>query len=117
MEAQESLKNCQKKWHGSAKTYAVGFSFSLILTCLSFSLVVFDLLQNRTLVVSLIALALIQALVQLIFFLHIGQEAKPKWETIAFCFTFAVILVIVLGTLWIMNDLNDRMMPPMTSSQ
>ena len=33
----------------------------------------------------IVALALLQAIVQLLFFLHVGQEAKPRWETLVFC--------------------------------
>ena len=43
-----------------------------------------------------------------------GQEAKPRWETLIFCFMVLILLIIVIGSLWIMNDLNERVMPEMT---
>ena len=58
-----------------------------------------------------------QAIVQLIFFLHIGQEAKPHWETVVFCFTVLVLLIIVIGSLWIMYDLDYRLMPRMQGNE
>jgi cytochrome o ubiquinol oxidase operon protein cyoD len=47
------------------------------------------------------------------FFLHLGKEAKPKWESVTLYSTVATLLIIVIGTLWIMYDLNNRVMPGM----
>ena len=113
MESELSLSEMKKEWHGSLKDYAIGFIASLILTSLSFSLVVFKLLSGNDLLHAIVALALIQAVVQLIFFLHVGQEAKPKWETAIFLLMFVILLIIAIGSLWIMYDLNARMMPDM----
>ncbi|HEV8051314.1 MAG TPA: cytochrome o ubiquinol oxidase subunit IV [Parachlamydiaceae bacterium] len=113
MESELSLAEMKKEWHGSLKAYAVGFFTSLILTSISFSLVVFNLLSGNTLLYTIVSLALIQAVIQLLFFLHVGQEAKPKWETAIFFLMFLILLIIVIGSLWIMYDLNARMMPDM----
>jgi cytochrome o ubiquinol oxidase operon protein cyoD len=108
-----SLKEAQKEWHGSLKSYAIGFFTSLLLTLVSFSLVIAKVITGQTLVHTLMGLALIQAVIQLLFFLHVGQEAKPKWETLVFCFMVLILSIIVIGTLWIMYDLNDRVMSNM----
>ncbi len=105
-----SLKETQREWHGTLKSYLIGFVASLILTSLSFGIVLTQFLLGPTLIYTLIGLAVAQTIVQLIFFLHIGQEAKPRWETFIFCFTVLILLIIVIGSLWIMNDLDDRMM-------
>lgn len=108
-----SLQEMQKEWHGTYKAYWIGFILSLILTSASFGLVAFKGLSGDTLVYTLVALALVQAVVQLIFFLHVGQEASPKWETIVFAFMVLVLLIIAVGSLWIMHDLNARVMSDM----
>lgn len=108
-----SLKQIKKEWHGSLKAYAIGFVASLVLTTAAFLLVITQTLDGTTLVNTLVALALVQALFQLVFFLHVGQEPKPRWETVTFCFMFAILLIVALGSLWIMHDLNERMMPNM----
>lgn len=113
MENELSLSEMKKEWHGSLKSYAIGFITSLILTSLSFSLVVFNLLSGNHLLYAIVFLALTQAVFQLIFFLHVGQEAKPKWETAIFFLMFIILLIIAIGSLWIMYDLNARMMPDM----
>lgn len=109
-----SLNQMKKEWHGSLKSYVIGFIASLVLTTTAFALVITQAVSGGTLFHILGALALVQALFQLLFFLHVGQEAKPRWETLTFCFMFAILLIITLGSLWIMNDLNERMMPDMT---
>lgn len=108
-----SLKAIQKEWHGTVKSYLIGFIASLLLTTLSFALVFTQALTGPALVYTIIGLALTQAILQLLFFLHVGQEPKPRWETLVFLFMVMVLMIIVGGSLWIMNDLNDRVMSEM----
>ena len=110
MSEELSLQEMQKKWHGSLKSYAIGSVASLFLTSLSFLLVVGQLLAAHTLLYTIAGLALVQAAVQLIYFLHLGREGKPRWETFIFCFMLLILLIIACGTLWIMHDLNVRTM-------
>lgn len=105
-----SLQETQKEWHGSLKSYLIGFISSLLLTSLSFLIVVAHLVSERALSYTLVALALLQAVLQLLFFLHLGQEAKPRWETLVFYFMVIILLIIAVGSLWIMFDLNERTM-------
>jgi cytochrome o ubiquinol oxidase operon protein cyoD len=107
------LSDVQKMWHGNLKGYLIGLILSLILTGASFALAAIGLARGSGLVFTLIALGIIQAIAQILFFLHVGQEAKPHLETLIFSFMVLVLLVIVSGTLWIMFDLNNRVMAGM----
>lgn len=109
-----NLQETQKEWHGSLKAYLKGFIGSVLLTIASFCLVITKWLSGPNLVYTIIGLALAQAVVQLLFFLHVGEEDKPRWEMVIFYFMVAVFLIIVIGSLWIMHDLNDRVMSNMT---
>jgi len=108
-----NLKEIQKEWHGTLKSYALGFLASLLLTTISFLVVIIKPFSGKILIYTLIALAIAQAMAQLLFFLHVGQEAKPRWESLIFCFTALILLIVVIGSLWVMYDLNERMMPDM----
>lgn len=108
-----SLKEIKKEWHGTLKSYVMGFIASLILTAASFLMVIMRPLTGHLLIYTLISLALAQAIFQLIFFMHVGQEPKPRWETLMFYFMILVLLIIALGSIWIMYDLNDRVMSNM----
>lgn len=113
MTADLSLKEIQKEWHGTLKSYVIGFLASFLLTAFSFTLVMMQLLEGKMLVYTLLILAMIQALIQLVCFLHVGQEAKPRWETLIFYFMGIILLIIAIGSLWIMYDLNERVMSTM----
>ena len=113
MMTEPNLDEIQKEYHGTFKSYMIGFLTSIVLTLVSFGLVITKLITGRYLVYSIVGLALVQAIVQLLFFLKLGKEDKPRWETLVFYFMVLVLLVIAVGSLWIMNDLDDRLMSNM----
>ncbi len=110
------LQTVQKEWHGSLKSYIIGFFLCLFLTGFSFLIVILHLFSGSTLFYTLIGLGILQAIIQMLFFLHVGQEDKPKWETISFSFMVMCLLILVIGSLWVLNDLDERMMPEMERS-
>lgn len=105
-----SLKEVKKEWHGTLRSYVIGFLASLLLTAFSFFIVATKVFSGQVLAYTIIGLALVQAVFQLLFFLHVGQEAKPRWETVVFYFMLLVLFIVVVGSLWIMFDLNNRLM-------
>lgn len=110
METHDTYERTQ----GSYRSYIIGFILSIVLTLLAYFLVVGHHFTGFTLVLILIGLSVLQVLVQLRFFLHLGEESKPYWNILTFLFTVLVIGILVLGTLWIMYELNYRMMPAMS---
>lgn len=113
MEYDLSLAEMQKKWHGTLQSYLTGFILSIILTGTAFFLAWARPFPEYPLIFSLIALGILQALAQVLFFLHVGKESKPRWETLVFLFMILVLLIVVIGSLWIMFDLHHRVMPHM----
>lgn len=98
---------------GSYKVYSIGFILSLLLTFGSYFLVSEKMAGEGGLLISLVLLAVVQAVVQLLFFLHLATEPKPNWNLIVFLFMALVLVIIVIGSLWIMYHLDTRTMPPM----
>lgn len=96
--------------HGSITTYTIGFALSVVLTLGAYFSVVNDVMSGWSLVWLLAGLAVVQLLVQLVFFLHLGQESKPRWNLVLFLFTVMVVGILVLGSLWIMKNLDYHMM-------
>lgn len=113
MTTELSLKEVQKQWHGTLSSYLIGFFISLLLTLASFGLVMTQLFAAPVTTVIVVGLALTQAICQLLFFLHLGKEAKPRWESLAFYFMLLVVFIVAFGTLWIINDLQGRVMTEM----
>ena len=112
MSEERSLREIQKEWPQTLRLYLTGFVICLILTALSFSFAAFELLRTDILIAVLIFLAVCQAFVQLIFFMHMGKEAKPRWMLLVFYFMVLVLVIVILLTLWIITDLNNRVMAP-----
>ena len=90
--------------------YIVGFVLSVALTIIAYFTVSNKLVTGMTIVVLLSVLALIQAMVQLIFFLHLNFKRESKWRLLAFLSMLMVLIIIVVGSLWIMYHLDYNMM-------
>lgn len=99
--------------HYTYGKYTLGFILSLVLTFGAYFLVEGKILSGDHLYIALGILSIVQVFVQLIFFLHMMDEQKPRYNLAVFLFMALVIVIIVAGTLWIMANLNYRMMTPM----
>ena len=97
--------------HGTFRSYVSGYTLSITLTLVAYLLAVHRHFSNFVIISSIVALALIQFIIQLVFFLHLGKETRPRWKLFVFVFMILVVLILVFGTLWIMNNLNYRMTP------
>lgn len=91
--------------------YVSGFILSLILTDAAYLAVTEQLFSGSVLMWIIIGLAILQVLVQLYFFLHLGRETKPRWKLVVLLFMLLVLFIVVFGSLWIMQNLDYNMMP------
>ncbi len=102
---------------GYLRSYIIGFVLSIIFTLAAYIPVLIHLDSSRKIFSSEILIFLVlffavaQLFVQLFFFLHLSQEKKPRWNLIFFLSTVIIILLVVLASLWIMQNLNYNMMP------
>lgn len=104
--------------HGTLKSYIAGFSLSIVLTLQAFFLVLrpgFFNMNDGEAVAAILVLAVIQLAIQIIFFFNLGSESGLRWNLAVFISTVSIILVLVVGSLWIMSHLNYNMMPGGTS--
>lgn len=96
--------------------YITGFLLSILLTFIAAGLVwqysnsYEPLVGPGVMYAVLVVLAVLQLLVQLYFFLHLGEEDKPRWSSMALWFALMVVAILVGGTLWIMNNLSHGQM-------
>lgn len=101
----------EKRENSLLSSYVTGFILSLILTIATYCIAFLHLLSSQILVGAIAALAILQTAVQLLLFLHLGREKKPHWKVAVFLFMATVLVVIVLGSLWIMYSLDYNVMP------
>ena len=97
---------------GSVYSYTIGFVLSLVLTFIPYLTVTQGNFSKWLTGFILATCAVLQVFVQLVFFLHLGQEKRPRWKTMSLGFAVMVLLILVFGSLWIMNNLNYNMMSP-----
>ncbi len=97
---------------GTILSYSLGFLTSVELTLGAYLLVAHHAFSSGRLIFAIIGLAIAQLLVQLVFFLHLGRESKPRWNLVVFSFALTVVLILVIGSLWIMNHLDYSHMTP-----
>lgn len=102
--------------HGSLKSYTVGFILSLVLTVLSFGCVMSGALPQHLVVPGIVALCVVQLLVQLVFFLHMSAAPGQRSNLSIGVFTLLIIAIVVVGSLWVMHNMNLYMMQPAMQS-
>lgn len=96
---------------GTIKSYVTGFLLSLVCTFIPYYLVVNHAVSGNALLATILGFAVVQMIIQIVFFLHLGREPKPRWNLLFFVATVGIILVVVGGSLWIMHHLHYNMTP------
>ena len=96
--------------HGSVKSYVIGFILSVILTAIPFGLVMFPSMPKDITIMIVVALAVIQVVVHLVYYLQMDRSAEQRSNVSTFLFTAMVIALLVGLSLWIMFSIHTSMM-------
>ncbi len=91
------------------RTYLVGFTLAIALTAASFWVALEGGLTAGTTLTVVGVLGLVQLIVHMRFFLHIDRSRQKREDLDLILFTTLVVLIIVLGTIWILGNLAARM--------
>jgi cytochrome o ubiquinol oxidase subunit IV len=91
--------------------YTIGLVLAVILTATSFWVANTSLLWSPGVAMGLVVLAIAQMGVHLVFFLHITTGPDNTNNVLALAFGMLVVFLVVIGSLWIMTNLNDNLMP------
>lgn len=113
MENFNTLDNEYGASKGTLIGYTVGFALSIFLTIFAYLLVTQHLFSTPFVASVVMMLGVVQLIVQLVFFLHLSPKSRGRWNLLAFMFTVIIVTILVIGTLWVMRNLTDRMMLPM----
>lgn len=95
---------------GSFKSYGTGFIVSIALTAVAFATVMSGAFSRAGSLFAIFTAAVAQILVHLHYFLHLDRSSAARWNVLAMVFTVLIMFLFVGGTLWIMFNLNYRMM-------
>ena len=97
--------------HGTMRDYVVGFALSVVLTAIPFWLVMERPLSAGVTVAAVLALAVVQIIVHMVYFLHMSPKAEGGWTITSLLFTIIVVAIMLSGSLWVMHHLTTNMMP------
>ena len=91
--------------------YTIGLVLAVILTVTSFWVANTTLLWAPGIPLGLAVLAVAQMGVHLVFFLHITTGPDNVNNVLALAFGVLIVLLVIVGSLWIMAHMNHNMMP------
>ena len=91
--------------------YLIGLGLATLLTVVSFFISGTTLVWGPSIPVALCVMAIAQMGVHLTFFLHITTGPDNVNNVMALAFGVLIVLLLIVGSLWIMMNLNHNMMP------
>jgi cytochrome o ubiquinol oxidase subunit IV len=103
-----ALPDVEQATSSGVLVYTIGLVLAIVLTAMSFNT---SLLWAGGISLGLIVLAIAQMGVHLVFFLHVTTGPDNTNNVMALAFGVLIVTLVVVGSLLIMADLNDNMMP------
>ncbi|HEY7576715.1 MAG TPA: cytochrome o ubiquinol oxidase subunit IV [Acetobacteraceae bacterium] len=91
--------------------YLLGLALATLLTIASFYVAGTHFIWGPGIPVALAVLAIAQIGVHLAFFLHITTAPDNTNNILALAFGVLIVVLVVAGSLWIMANLNQNMLP------
>ena len=91
--------------------YCLGYISCVLLTMFAYLIANLNYYHNWAIISGIGLLAFIQFIVQMIFFLHLSNSKKDRLKLYIFLSMAVIVMILVIGSVWIMNNLNARMMP------
>lgn len=100
----------QKHYRKGVYKYAIGLGFALLIVYTMYFAVVGRWFEATMLAAFLLVLAAVQFGLQMIVFLHVLDESdRPRWTLWSIIYSFLMMLIIVVASLWIMENMNYNM--------
>jgi cytochrome o ubiquinol oxidase subunit IV len=91
--------------------YLLGLALATLLTAVSFFVARTTLVWQPSIPIALAVLAIAQMGVHLVFFLHITTGADNVNNIMALAFGVLIVMLIIIGSIWIMVHMNANMTP------
>ena len=95
----------------AVRGYVLGLALAVALTIASFWAARTHLIYGPGIPVALVALAIAQMGIHLVFFLHITTAPDNTNTVLALAFGVLIVFVLVFGTVWVMFHMNQNMVP------
>lgn len=99
------------------RSYVLGLALAAALTVAAFCAVGTHLIYGPGIAMAILVLAVAQIGIHLIFFLHITTDPDSTNNILALAFGVLAVCLIVFGSLWVMEHLNQNMSTMSTHMQ
>ena len=109
-DARDVAPGDQRAGHG-AGGYLLGLGLALLLTAASFGIGPSGLVWGPAIPAALAALAIAQIGIHLAFFLHITTGPDNTNNVLALAFGVLIVFLVIVGSIWIVANLNHNMVP------
>jgi cytochrome o ubiquinol oxidase subunit IV len=106
-----ALPDVEQGTSSGVLVYTIGLGLAVVLTAMSFWVANTSLLWAPGIALGLTVLAIAQMGIHLVFFLHVTTGPDNTNNVMALAFGVLIVTLVVVGSLLIMADLNDNMMP------
>jgi cytochrome o ubiquinol oxidase subunit IV len=106
-----ALPDVERGTSSGVLVYSIGLGLAVVLTAMSFWVANTFLLWPPGVSLGLTVLAIAQMGIHLVFFLHVTTGPDNTNNLMALAFGVLIVTLVVVGSLLIMADLNDNMMP------
>ena len=91
--------------------YLVGLFLASFITVVAFFIAGTNLVWGPSIPLALVVLAIAQIGVHLVFFIHITTGPDNANNVLALAFGVLIVMLIMVGSLWIMSNLSQNMTP------
>ena len=105
------LFGAERSLAASVRTYCYGLGLAILLSVASFWAAHTQLIYGPSVPVAIAVFAVAQMGVHLVFFLHITTSPDNTNNVLALAFGLLIAGLVVFGSLWIMQHLNQNLMP------
>jgi cytochrome o ubiquinol oxidase operon protein cyoD len=92
------------------RSYVLGVAIAIALTVASFWVARTHIIYGPGVPVALVALAVAQMGIHLVFFLHITTSPDNTNNVLALALGVLIVFILVFGTVWVMAHMNHNMM-------
>lgn len=100
----------QDAYRHDLRGYLTGFALAAGLTIVPFAMVALGGFARDTLLAVIALLGLVQIVVHVRYFLHVDLSPEKREDLHLILFSALILAIMVAGTIWIMVNLNMRMM-------
>jgi cytochrome aa3-600 menaquinol oxidase subunit 4 len=83
--------------------HVVGFCLSIALTLVALWVALYSGFSMTVIVAVIVTLAIFQAVIQLLMFMHMTESSNGKQQTHIMLHAAFIAIVVVVGTLWVVS--------------